>query len=555
MGKRSQKHAAKPAPNRATPNLAYIGAGLFFLVLVVFWRVADNGFVNFDDDIYVYANEHVRDGLSLDNLRWAFTSVNYIYYQPLTWLSHMLDVELFGLKPGGHHLMSVLIHALSSVGLLLWLARSTGRVWCAAFAAGLFALHPLRVESVAWAAERKDVLSTFFLIVALVCYTRYVNTRTGRWYAAVLGALLCGLLSKPMLVAAPFLFLLVDYWPLARNENVMVLLREKIPMFVLAAISSVLTYLGQEKSGAIAVLRDLTVGQRLANATVSYLRYLVKMLWPDPLTVLYPYDRSLPVWAVAGALGVLAALSALSIFARRRYPFAFFGWWWYVVALLPVIGIVQAGFQSFADRFSYIPSIGIFVAVVWGAALVAQNWPSGWKVASAAGVGALFILSVVSYQQIAYWHDGVALFRHAVDRTSHNYLAEHNLGFALEEAGQSHEAVPHLLKAVSLEPGSYQGHYNLGKALAADGEMQRSIASFTKAIEAKPNYAEAYYARATMYQKAGDRERAIADYQKALSFASLGATYQAEAYNNLGVYAAQAGRPAEAYQDFSQSVA
>ena len=533
-------------------TLSYVCLALFLLILCLYWRVYENGFVNFDDDIYVYGNEHIRDGLSFDSLRWAFSSFNYVYYQPLTWVSHMLDIDWFGLNPGRHHLVSVIFHGLSSVGVLLWLFRTTGRIWCSTFAASLFALHPLRVESVAWIAERKDVLSTFFFVLALLAYSSYTKRPSRGGYAMVIGALVLGLLSKPMLVVAPFLFLIADFWPLQRTVPIWSLVREKIPMFVLAGVSSVLTYVGQEQSGAVGALRNVVFTQRLANATVSYSRYIDKLFWPHPLAVLYPFNRNLPVLWVAAAGLFLLVMSIAVIAARQRYPFLFFGWWWYVVGLLPVIGVVQAGVQSFADRFSYIPSLGLFVAIVWAAASMATRIRRGPRLASSAGVCALAVFSVVSYGQIAYWHDSVTLFQHAVDTTSQNALAEHNLGLALAEEGRNSEAIPHLMRAVSWEPHHFQAHYNLGKALAAEGQTERAIVSFTQAIATKNDYAEAYFARATMYHKLGNRTMAKADYEGAVKY-PLAVPYRAEAYNNLGVSSAEAGDISTAVNNFRKA--
>ena len=422
--------------------------GLAAIVTALYWRAVGNQFVNLDDDIYVVLNAHIKSGVTFDALRWAFTDMGNGNWHPVTWISHMLDVQWFGLDPFGHHLVSVFWHAANSAILLAALWYMTGCLWRSAMVAALFALHPLRVESVAWIAERKDVLSSFFYLCTLWAYAWYTR-RPRSWprYAAVAALLSLGLMSKASVVTAPFLLLLLDYWPLRRKEPLHRAGAQKIPLFALAAAVSVATFLGQRQAGAMRGIEGLSIAERLANAVVSYARYLGKIFWPHPLAALYPYRRDLPAVSIAAALLLLAAITAPVLYRRRQNPYLPVGWFWFLGALVPMIGLVQVGWQAYADRYTYIPSIGIFIALVWTVA--DANWKR--EPVIGASLAILSALAIVwTWFQISYSSDDLTLFQHAIEVTSANPFAQYHVGDDLVEAGRNGEGTRHLEEAIRL---------------------------------------------------------------------------------------------------------
>ena len=545
MGRAKTVERKPAAPARiGAPHLA---AALAVAVLAIYWQVGGFAFVNFDDDLYVTANQQVRRGLTPEGIAWAFSAWDYIYWHPLAFLSHMLDVSLFGLDAGFHHLTSALLHAASSALLLLALFRMTGALWRSGAVAALFALHPLRVESVAWVAERKDVLSGLFCILTLIAYERWARRSGPRWAWLLCGAL--GLMSKPMLVTLPFVLMLVDEWPLRRAEPLWRRTIEKAPLFAMAMGVSIVTYFGQVKFGAAREMAHVPIATRLANAAVSYIHYLAKTFWPNPLAVFYPYREDIPwVWALSSALA-LAVLSAGALWMRTRRPYLFTGWFWFVGMLVPTIGIVQVGAQSMADRCSYLASIGLFTALVWWAA----ELPWSPRAMGAVSGVVLTAFAAVSWIQIGYWRDGATLFAHAVEVTRDNALAQHNLGFALAERGDHQAAIPHLREAVRLKPEYFQGSYNLGRSLAALGRRDEALAAFDRAVEQKPDYAEAQYARATTLTQLGRAREAEAAWRTALAM-PLDPAYAAEGHNSLGILLGQKGDYPSARAEFERAL-
>jgi tetratricopeptide (TPR) repeat protein len=547
---------------------------LSFTVLATFWQVQNHNFIRLDDDEYVTENIHVHTGLSWDNITWAFTSTHAANWHPLTWLSHMLDCELFGLNPKGHHLTSVLFHLLNTLLLFLILKRMTGTLWRSGFVAALFALHPLHVESVAWVAERKDVLSTFFLFLTLLSYIWYVE-RPGLYrYLCIILFFTLGLMAKPMLVTLPFVLLLLDYWPLERFQlgqsdlshpgqiqptintkklrtRALGLLLEKTPLFVLAAVSSLVTFLVQRSGGALGALEIYPFNIRIANALLSYLRYMTKMIWPQNLAVLYPHPgQSLPMWQAAGAGLMLFVISIVVIRAGRRYPYLPVGWLWYVGTLVPVIGLVQVGSQAMADRYTYVPLIGLFVMISWGVV----DWLGSWRHAklalTAAAASLLGALMVCTFLQVRHWENSLTLFEHTLRVTTNNSQIHNNLANVLTEKGMLQEAIPHYTKALEINPNHADAHTNLGVALANQGKLADAIKHYSAALRLKPNSPELHNNLGVALFRRGHIPGAIDHYLTAIQ---LKPDY-AEAYNNLGNALAQQEKLVEAEAYYSKAL-
>ena len=526
------------------------------IVWIAFGQTLHHDFVNYDDGPYVYSNPRIASGLSLANLLWAFTHVHSANWHPLTTISHMLDCQLYGLQPWGHHLTNISLHAAAVILLFLALWRLTGNIWASAFVAALFAIHPLRVESVAWVAERKDVLSGVFFMLTLLAYARYARSDRfyfGR-YTTVLVLFALGLMCKPTLVTLPFVLLLLDYWPLRRVRDQWSVIRrlilEKIPLFVLSAASCVATILAQKE--AFAPTRAVPLQERLANAVVAYVEYLGQAIYPAHLAVLYPYpEGGLSVAEVVLALLVLVTISVIFFVWRKTYPFALTGWLWFVGMLVPMIGIVQVGSQPRADRYTYLPEIGLYILVTWGAMRLFDKWRHKREVLA---IAALFIIGVfvtLSYFQTSYWLNSETLWRHTVDVTSRNYIAQNNLAGTLLERGQLNEAIANYREALEIKPDVAQVQSNLGNALLREGNVEEAIVHLQKALQIDPAYAEAYNHMGSALMKKGQAGEAIAHYQKAVQ---LNTSY-ADAYNNLGVAFLRSGQVDQAIADYKKAVA
>ena len=581
---------------------------LALAVAVVFGQTVQHDFINFDDDIYVYNNPHIAHGFTGHALAWSFSTFHASNWHPLTWLSHALDCQLYGAQnAAGHHLTNVALHAIVAVLLLLLLWQMTGDLWPSAFVAAVFALHPLRAESVAWVAERKDLLCGLFFILTLAAYVHYVRHpfAWGR-HLLVLGAFALGLMAKPMLVTLPFLLLLLDYWPLGRMSALKLaspktwraLLVEKIPLLALAAASCAVTPLAQRQ--AMIPMDVVPLSARIANAVVAYVAYIGQFFYPSGLAVFYPYpSEGLPTWKIVVGVAALVIVSAVALLGRRRMPYLFVGWFWYLGMLVPVIGLMQVGSQAMADRYTYLPQIGLCVALAWGAAKLAAGWRYERWAYGVASALVLVCLATCAYRRTAFWRNNETLWNRAIACTTGNVFAHNNLGaalaseknvdaaiahfrkataiaptfaisyenlgVALEASGKSEEAaaayrraelspyfkaIAQYQKALKIRPNSCLVHNNLGNALAACGHVDEATAEYRTALKINPNYASAHSNLANILAGQGRNDEAIAEYKKAIALDPN----RADAHNNFGAVLADQGRLGEAIAKFQKAL-
>jgi len=493
---------------------------LIFATLLVFWQIKNHDFVNYDDNRYITENRHVQGGLTVEGIIWAFTTTYATNWHPLTWLSHMLDISLFGLNPGYHHLMNLLFHIANTLLLFFILRRMTGEVWKSGFVAALFALHPLHVDSVAWIAERKDVLSTFFFMLTLLAYVFYVEKPVFRRYLFVFFFFVFGLLSKPMLVTLPFLLLLLDYWPLSRFESnkdkskakiPLHLIWEKIPLFALSFLSSIVTFFARQHGGAVKSLELFLLNIRIENALISYLSYIGKMIWPFNLAVFYPHPgNNLPLLNAFLALLFLLFITVFVMRKIKKLPYLFVGWFWYVGTLVPVIGLIMA------DRYTYISLIGIFIMIAFGIPDVLKKWQYQRIFLSLSAGGILSILMVLTWIQVGYWKNSITLFEHALNVTSNNYLAHNNLGVVQARRGKLNEAITHYHEALRIKPDDTDTHNNLGFALAQQGKLEEAIFHFKEAIKINPDNEYAQINMGTAMAHQGRLGEAIFHFKEAV---------------------------------------
>jgi len=510
---------------------AVVAAVLVAALLAVFWPVLTFDFVGYDDESYVTLNRHVQAGLTSEGFVWAWTSFHAANWHPLTWLSHMLDHQVWGAWAAGHHLSSLLLHAANTVLLFLLLARATGAAGKSIVVAALFAIHPLHVESVAWVAERKDVLSTLLWLLTIGAWLRYTRAPGIARYLFVVVGMALGLTAKPMLVTLPFTLLLLDYWPLDRfaadrrsGRRLLELVVEKTPLLLLSVVSSVVTLTAQRE--ALATFQTHPLFVRLGNAVVAYAAYLWKTLWPAGLAVHYPHPReSLAGWQVATALLVLTAISVAALRLRRRAPYLLTGWLWYLGTLVPVIGLVQVGKQAMADRYTYVPLIGIFVIVVWGVPdlLESIRLPVGWtargrrRLVAVAAVLALVLLGAAAHRQVGYWRSAAALFERAAAVTRDNSVAFNALGLLMAREGRMEEAIERYGRALAVNPDFPEALNNLGGAHAAMGDTDRAIEYYRRALQQRPEYAEALNNLGTALGGQGSPEAAAEQFRGAIA--------------------------------------
>jgi tetratricopeptide (TPR) repeat protein len=481
-------------------------------IVAVYWQVFDNEFVNYDDTVYITENPDVNCGFTRQAVIRAFTQAHCHMWHPLTTLSHILDCELFGLNPARHHLTSLLLHIANTILLFLVFRRMTGAIWPSAFVAAVFALHPLNVESVAWAAERKNVLSTLFWLLTMWAYISYARAPAISRYLTVLLVFAAGLMAKPMLVTLPLVMLLMDYWPLRRTGRQLIV--EKVPFFILAAVLSVITFFAQQKGAVVSALDKLSFASRICNALNSYVVYIIKTFVPTHLAVYYPHPHSFASWQIIGAASVLLGISAAVLAWRRRY--LVFGWLWYLITLVPVIGLVQVGSQAGADRYMYIPMIGLSVMIVWSTKEIAAKWRLQ-KLLPVVAALCLAMLMLRTYQQVRYWKDSLSLFGHALQVTSDNHIANLNFGNALFKQKNFDRAIEHYKKAIEISPGYIDAHSNLGVALFQAGRLDEAIEQFKAVLRLQQDNPKAYFYIAGALLKQGKIDEAVGCYEKALA--------------------------------------
>lgn len=564
---------AVPAESQPVSLKRFVALGICCLlvlaVAVVFGQAVHHEFVNYDDDQYVYGNPKIAEGLSLRGVAWAFTCSHAGNWHPLTWISHMMDCSLYGLRPAGHHVTSVVLHATSAVLLFLVLAWMTGRLGPSAMAAALFTVHPLRAESVAWVAERKDVLSGLFFMLTLIAYTWYVRRpfSLARYLAVVL-SLALGLMAKPMLVTVPFVLLLLDYWPLGRfsstgaldgtfspaptvsnHPTLTRLLVEKVPLFALTVVSCVVTVTSQGMG--IRSIEQVTLLSRIANALVSYVTYLWLAVWPTQLAPLYPYPATLPSpWKVLGALCLLIGISTVAVVWRRKHPCLLVGWLWYLGMLVPVIGLVTVGFQAIADRYTYLPLIGPCLAVAY---VLADHTPSRPSLRWVLNAGAAMILACLmhgAWVQTSYWRNSSTLWTHTLSCTSQNFVAHCNLGGDLARRGYLDLAADQYRKALQVKPDYARVCNNLGTVLADLGRIDEAMEHYRRALEITPVFAEVYYNMGNVCARRNKFDEAIHYFQKAVQLAPQVAAF----HNNLGAALADRGRADEAMDHYRKAM-
>lgn len=548
-----------------TIRLIAVSAALIAAVAAVYARTLGHDFISaYDDGEYILQNPRVSGGLTLANVIWAFTSVHSANWHPLTWISHQIDCSLWGLDPRGHHAVSLLLHAANTVFLFLALERMTGRTGRSVFVAALFGIHPLHVESVAWIAERKDVLSTLFFLLALLAYRRHASAPSARSMTTVAVLFVLGLMAKPMLVTLPFVLLLVDAWPLGRwrpnpvglletIRQVLPCLREKIPLLLLSAVSSAVTFLAQREGGAVVFLDQIRFVHRVFNALVSYVAYLALAIWPRGLAYLYPHPgETIPPWKVVSAAACLVAVSGAAWRLRTSRPYFLVGWLWYLGTLVPVIGLVQVGRQAMADRYTYIPLVGIFVIAAWGIPDLLRTYG---RAEVGRGLAAVAVIASVAYgaaawRQAGYWRDNATLFERALAVTEDNALAHNNLAAARAMAGNLGSALEHYREAVRIEPGYLEAQNNLGGTLVALGRAEEGLPHIAEAIRINPEFSKARYNMGIALGRLGRLDEAEAQYREVLR---IDPEY-ADAHYSLGVLLARRGRIADAESHYRNSL-
>lgn len=557
MGQIAPMDSVPSTPKHGRMQFLLVCAGLIMAVIAIYWPVHGFDHIHWDDPGYVYDNPMVTKGLTIEGVRWAFTSGYAANWHPLTWLSHMLDVQLFGLNTGAHHMMNVFFHALNALLVLAVFYRYTGKLWTSALVAALFAVHPLRVESVAWISERKDVLSTAFWLLTMLAYGEYARKPGILRYVSVLVLFALGLMAKPMLVTLPCVLLLMDLWPLKRMEwfrgwrTIGLRVLEKVPLFALAALCAVLTLWAQEGYGTVQSTAAFPVFVRIQNAVAAYGAYLWMMIWPVDLAVIYPHSGdTLPAWLVALAVFALGVLTATAFATVRKQPFFLAGWLWYLGTLVPVIGLVQVGIQSMADRYTYVPQIGIYLILAWLVSEGMEQFPRLRKGVIPAVVVVLLLLSVQARRQVNYWENTITLFNHALDATGPNYVAYLNLGAAYMDRDEFGEAESHFVAAHRADPTRYEPLFNLGQMRRRQGKPKEAAALLEEALRRKPDHLKSLQALGGLLLELNKPGLAKYYLEQALALEPG----DAAGWVNLGIARAQTGETKASLEAFERAV-
>jgi protein O-mannosyl-transferase len=539
--------------------------GLAVVTFAIYAQVIGHQFITLDDPTYIRENPMVNRGVTLAGLTWAFTTFHATNWHPLTWISHMIDCQLLGTNAGRHLLVNALIHVANTLLVFWFLLRTTHARWPSALVAALFALHPLHVESVAWASERKDTLSTFFGLLSLIAYTRYAKAPSIGRYVWVAVMLALGLLAKPMLVTWPLVMLLLDYWPLSRVDGqparrslgggglsvLRHLVVEKLPLFVLVAASVIITFLAQSYGGAVRTFTDLPIVLRLSNALVSYGKYLLLMFWPSDLAVYYPFPPTgIPAWQIIGAALLLIGITAFCLSQQKILPYLIVGWLWFLGTLLPVIGLVQVGGQTMADRYFYIPSIGLFIALVFGLADIAKSLRIAPSLSAGIAGGVLLVLATLTNAQIQCWRDSFTLFEHTLVVTPPNLHIEHNLGLAMGGSGRYDEAATHFEKALQIDPNFYDGLVGMGVTRMNQDRLPEAIDYFQAAIRLQPDAPQAHVQVALALWKQNRDQAALEEMRRASQVAPNDADIRAD----FGLALALVGRTPEAIEQLHEAL-
>ncbi len=549
-----------------------IYAVLAVAVSAAYWRVFSNGFVNYDDPMYITDNKHIQEGFTWDGVVWAFKSGYAVNWHPVTWLSHMLDCQLFGLNPRGHHLTSLLLHIANTLLLFYVLRKMTGALWASAFAAAVFGLHPLHIQSVGWVSERKDVLSTLFWLLTLLSYIRYVQDRNFKRYLITISLFAVGLMAKPMLVTLPIVMLLLDYWPLKRfsiadcqlpieknpkskiqnpkfAQSFWQLIIEKIPFFVLSVISSAITFFVQQQGGAVATFDKISPALRLCNIPMAYCAYIVKTIIPSGLMAYYPYNTNASILLIAAAVLFLAVISAGVIFLRR--PYLIVGWLFFIITLVPVIGIIQVGGQSRADRYMYIPMIGLLIMIAWGLKEIAERVRLGRFILIPAAAVCLSALSIATWINVGYWKNTFTLFGHAIEVMPANHVALLYLGNTLIEQKNISGGIEYYKKSIEAAPGFADARFNLGLALFHDNKFDKALEQYNMVLNIKENYPRVHFYIANVLAKTGHTDAAARHY----SIAIKNDPDDIEAYSNWAVMLAEKGQIEQAIEQYNKALA
>jgi tetratricopeptide (TPR) repeat protein len=540
---------------------------LILLVITAFEPVRHNDFVDYDDKTYILLNQHIHDGITWDSVKWAFTSGYAGNWHPQTWLSHMLDIDLFKLNPVGHHLHNLALHIASVVLLFLILRSLTGSLWRCALAAAIFGVHPLRVESVAWAAERKDVLCALFWMLTTAAYIGYARRGGVLRYLLVIMCFGLGLMAKPMIVTLPLVFLLLDIWPLARvpnllSENILSavapsrpapigrLIVEKIPLLLLVAVSCLVTYKVQSSSGAVDAL-DVTWTERIANGLISYVNYIVKIIWPINLAALYPFpEQGYPLWKPAAAFLLLSGWTVWTVRRVRKWPWLFVGWFWYLVTLIPVIGLVQIGNHAMADRYSYLPCVGILLMLVWTVFQCSARWKIPRIVYAVLCAGVIPALIMTTRIQAAYWKNSLTLNEHTLAVTENNYVVYNNMGAALLVEKRYDESLDYLRKALEIRPDYYLANTNMALTLKDLGQYDQAQVYANAAIKKEPYWGLAYFIRGRTLVAMGRDDDALAAYKQAAKLDSEDFRF----FYDAGLLLAKKGAFQEAIHYFKETI-